>query len=636
MTGGGALTEVGPTLTLHDIADLAGVQRAVVSTWRRRTRVRGQHMPFPGAVPGTGPVERFRRDEVVDWLARTGRGNNAEHRLDAPALSPPIGASLEDLVTLLCLAAEADHDLADLTTAERVRLAERSDPGDEFLLTEVRELGAAGELLQFVDDLVEASFGLSEALARLEAGPAGRTLRRRELTVEGIELVRAVVQAGTLHLDPDGVPVAISGCPPSLGLAIATGARHLVIDGSAPAERALRRRALLHDLEVAPAAGGPLLRVRSVLRLADELALSRVDDLLLELGPRDLAVVVGPAGILCERLSGDAERDRAGMLRPGPLRVALRLRRGMWREAHRQALGLWVCAGSRTTDRLMVADLGAVPPAGLSVPDVAADVSGALAGDGGRAFRYLRIAELPAIMTGSPIVPLGARAPRLRASSSDHLDRVQAAALITAEPQPPLDVLVTATPGGVLLRQRSLGELRDAGAVVVHRGCRVDPGHAQPGGSVPVLSGDGPVADVALDPFDAERLYRRARRTEPGDVVFTPGQPPRAVVDELGGALVASPSRILRLGTGVGAGPYTIAAIINHQSPTTEWQTWGIPLFDPDAAVSLEAALVEAAAYGVELQRRQGVLRDLITAMVDGVAAGAVSVASNSKNQEGR
>jgi hypothetical protein len=284
----------------------------------------------------------------------------------------------------------------------------------------------------------------------------------------------------------------------------------------------------------------------------------------------------------------------------------------------------------------MVADLGAFPPHRLSVKDIATDVSAALSRDGRRAFRYLRVADLPIILTGTPIVPPGARAPHLRASSDNHLDRVQAAAMVTAEPQPPLDVLVTAAPGTTLLRQRSLGELHDEGLVEVRRGRRIDLRHAVPDGSVPVLSGDGTTDGVALDPFDAERLYRRANRTEPGDVVFVEGSAPRAVVDERGGSLVASPSRILRLRRNFGIGPHTVAAIINNQSVTSEWQRWSVPLLDRHAAEVLEAALAEVTAYGVALRQRQHAVHDLIIALIDGVAAGAVTVVPREKPQEGQ
>ncbi|WP_346533819.1 hypothetical protein [Micromonospora sp. DPT] len=70
---------------------------------------------------------------------------------------------------------------------------------------------ATDEALRFVDDLVKASFGSPEALARLDDGPPGRALGRRELTAEALALVGAVTQAGILHLDADGVPIAFAG-----------------------------------------------------------------------------------------------------------------------------------------------------------------------------------------------------------------------------------------------------------------------------------------------------------------------------------------------------------------------------------------------------------------------------------------
>ncbi|MCW3820195.1 hypothetical protein ONA91_37775 [Micromonospora sp. DR5-3] len=629
------MTEAGPTLSLRDVAQLAGVQRSVVSMWRRRPQVRGRHIPFPDPVTPAGAVERFARDEIVDWLTRTGRGNNPEHRLDAPALSVPADASLEDLVTLLCLHAHGDSDLADLTSAERERLAQLSDPRDEFLLTEVQRLAATDEMLRFVDDLVEASRGLPEALARLDDGPAGRELGRRDLTVEAMALVGAIVQAGILHLDPNGVPIAFADGPSSLALAIASGNR-LLISGTGAAERALRRRAFLNELDVVNRADGALLRVLAVLELEGEAALERVDDLLLDLGPNEVAVVIGPAGTLCERLRGDAERFRATMLRLGHMVAAVRLPRGMWRRAHRQALGLWVCAGGLTANRPMVGDLSAHPSADLSMEDLAADVSAALSGDTSRAFRYLRGTDLPVILTGSPIVPAGVRAARLSTSSDNHLTRAQSAALVVAEPLPPLDVLLTAAPGAILLRQRSLGELHEAGILLMRRGCRIDPQHAVPDGSILVLSADGSADGVALDPFDAARLYPRAHRTEPGDVVFMEGSRPCARVDEHGNSLVASPSRLLRLRPAAGVGPHTLAAIINHQPATSEWRTWSIPVLDRASGAALESALVDASAYGAALRQRQDALHDLITALIDGVAAGAVSVVLPGNTEEGQ
>lgn len=233
-------------------------------------------------------------------------------------------------------------------------------------------------------------------------------------------------------------------------------------------------------------------------------------------------------------------------------------------------------------------------------------------------------------------MPAGVRASRLSTASDNHLSRAQAAALVVAEPLPPLDVLLAAAPGAILLRQRSLGELHEAAFLLMRRGCRIDPQHTVPDGSILVLSADGSADGVALDPFDAARLYPRAHRTEPGDVVFVEGPPPRARVDEHGNSLVASPSRLLRLRPAAGIGPHTLAAIINHQSATSEWRTWSIPVLDRSSGAALESALVEASTYGAALRQRQDALHDLITALIDGVAAGAVRVVSRSNTEEGQ
>ena len=75
------MASAAPTLTLQDIADLARVRRPVVSMWRRRPMARGRFLPFPEPIGSAGGVEQFSRDDIVDWLERTGRGNNEETRL---------------------------------------------------------------------------------------------------------------------------------------------------------------------------------------------------------------------------------------------------------------------------------------------------------------------------------------------------------------------------------------------------------------------------------------------------------------------------------------------------------------------------------------------------------------------------
>jgi hypothetical protein len=574
-------------------------------------------------------MERFRREDVVEWLEQTGRGKNAEANLDAPALSVPDDVTLDELVTWLCLAALAGEDLAETTPEQRTALARDVDPDDRVLLREVTASKPATCTLRFIDDLIEASYGPREALDRLEQGRAARALGTRDLTSDAVDLVHAVADACALHLDPEGIPLVHVGPASSVTLPLAETFASLVMPGDTLELRDIRRRAAIRGIETVDSTTAPSVRFLSAIgRPAGEI-LDLVDNLVLDLGKGDLAVVIGPAGVLCDELQGEQERHRAQTLRSESLVVALRLPRGMWREAHRQALGLWVCATGGFTRRPLVADLAAFTRDELDLGDLASDVTGALTAAGGRAFRYLRPHDLPPILSSrAAVVPRGVRAVRLPTTEIDrHVAVINAATLVTSEPIQPFDVLVEPAPGTMLLRRRSLGELKDLRRVRMLRGSRIDPGHSDPDGSVAVLSATGSHNTVLLDPFDAARLHPRAARTDPGDVVFAERPRPVARVDDHGGSLVASPSKILRIGPRAGIGPHTVAAIINQlPDGNTEWQTWNVPILDTAAAERLEDALVATANHEASLRRHLDATQDLVTAMIDGVAAGAVTL----------
>ena len=187
--------------------------------------------------------------------------------------------------------------------------------------------------------------------------------------------------------------------------------------------------------------------------------------------------------------------------------------------------------------------------------------------------------------------------------------------------------MVAPAPGRVVLRQRSLGELKVSRQLRVLRGNRIDARCADSAGTVPVLAADGSTDDLRFDPFDAARLYPRATRTEPGDVIFLDGRRPLARVDVAGGALVAAPSRVLRLGPGVPVGPRTLAAIVNETAPAgSEWLAWSIPDLSPAERDLLESVLAAAADHEAHLNRHLNAVHDLVTGLVHGVAAGAVTL----------
>jgi hypothetical protein len=607
------------TLTLQDVADLAKVRRPVVSMWRKRPKVRGVSMPFPDPVEVVDGVARFARDDVVEWLTLTGRGNNSEHRYDAPAVAVPEGAALEDVVTLLCWHVLTGEELAGTTLDHRVRRAEELDPDDVSLLTEIRGLRASDAVLTYVDDLVEASFGPSDALARLERGRLKRALEVRDLTPEAVELLGWIVEAAATHVDRERAVLHADDSSVALDVAAAC---ELDIASS---ERALRRRAVIRGIPVREPTARSRISVSSLVGLDLPNVLDRADEVVVGLDDGDVAVLLGPAAALSDELAGTLQQHRARILRVGNLVAAIRLPRGLWREAYRQSLAVWLCLGGADAQRPWVADLGAVDD--LQRADLTADVAGALAQTDDRAFRYARRVELSRVRAAGSVVPRGVRAPRLReADPTAHLDRVHSATLTTTSPLKPLDVLVAPSPGRYQLLHRSLGELHERKHLIMKRGNRIDVADASPEGTVRVVP-TGIAGPIALDPFDAARKYPRAARTDPGDVIFVEKPRPRAWVDSVGGAMVASPARIIRLHESAEIGPMALATVINEMaSPGSEWKMWSVPVMRRDEAARLEEALVLAEEFEREAHRRFDAARDLKKALIDGIAAGALTL----------
>jgi len=604
------------TLTLQDVADLANVQRPVVSMWRNRPRVRGQVIPFPDAVSRAGGIERFRPEEVVDYLRRTGRGNNPAVEYDVSAIAVPDGADLEELVTLLAWRALTGVELTGTSSAERLLLARQYDPDDTYVVTEMDTIRPSAATLEYIDELVEASFGLPDALARLEQGRLHRESATRGLTDEAVTLLGRVLAECAVFLDVEDISLNVDGSAESLAVATESG---IAVTSR---NRAVLRRALIAGATTSRSHADEICFVSAVGR--DPAAvLDRADELVLGLEPGRIGVLVGPASVLTDTLAGELQQRRADTLRVGNVVAAVRLPRGLWREAHRQSLALWVCLGGADEHRPCVTDLAAVHD--LDLGDFTADIAAALAQTDRRAFRYARRIERSSVLAGGPFVPRGARAVTLSPSGDDsHLERVHALTLTTTAPLTPVDVLVQSSPGRLRLRHRSLGELRDQGKLTLKRGNRIDLTHATSHGTVRVLPADD---GLGFDPVDAERLYPRSTRTEPGDVIFVQKPRPRAWVDLHGGAMVASPARILRLSGAADFGPRVLAAAINETATAgSEWPSWTVPEMTAEEAARLEAALGDLERYEAEARRRVEAARALKTALIDGVAAGALTL----------
>lgn len=603
-----------PLVTMPEIARLANVRRQAVTNWRSRRA----STPFPSPVKVVDGVERFDRDEVLDWLESTGRGRNREARLDAPAVAAPAHLDLERAVVLLTLRAKVAEDIGGLSADERIALAEEVDPDDTYLLAEVRDAAEDDDLAGYVDGLLEAAYGPSDALARLyDTRPAQGS---RGLAPDLVTLLQSMADACRTYLGPDGVAVELRLEPRARQVA----AGFQAVDGTAGTDRAMLRHLVLDGLVVEEVAG-PRVRVVSVAGWADSAALDLADDAALELEDSQTAIIVGPATALCDRLVGGLYDARRKTLEMGALAAAFKLPRGLWREAHRQNLGLWVLRGGAAATGVLVADLSGRE---FDPGELADDVLGALEQTGARAYRYGRVVPYNDVWTRDTVVLPGISAALSTSTgpTSAH-DRLIEATLVTREQVGGFDVPMVQKSGTTRPVPRSLGELVDAGVITIQSGSRISAGHLDPEGSVPVLSADPSAPQGRIDALVAADHYSHAARTEPGDVVFAASPVPRALVDAEGGSRVASPSRILRVDTlRASIGPRALAAAINEMANSSEWKTWPIPNVPRAQIQELEDALGGVLDHLAELRRHEEAATNVITNLIQGVAEGSVAL----------
>ncbi len=621
------------TLTLQDIAQLTDVTRQAVTNWRRRPTVRGgKRLPFPQPVEPIGKIERFDREQISQWLLATGRGKNADSGIDAPALTVPDDVTLEDAVTLLTLRSTTGDDLGPMSAAERIALAEQFDPGDQFMLSEVRLLADQDRLAAYADALMDASYGPPDALDRLYTTRLARWEGDHGLNDALVEILTVLAATCGEHVGPDDVAIdlRIDRRARSIGQGFANVRSG---GGNSSEAREMLRHLIIDGIEITDAPS-PTVRVISGIGLEDDAVLDLADSAALDLGPHDIALVLGAASALCDPLRGKMASLRSDTIGLGTLVAALRLPRGMRRAAYRQSLGLWVLKGGAERDRLVVADLVGES---IDVSDLASDVAAALEQASSRSYRYGRLILRKEAQGRAAVVATGIRAVRLAgADSSTHSDRVTAATLVTREPLDGFDVLVTPKPPAIATTPRSLGEMVAARRIELLSGCRVNVEHAEPSGTIRVVSADPALHEVKIDPLVAAERYRHAKRTRPGDVVFVDRPRPSALVDDVGGSLVRAPSRILRLPQGVGIGARALAEVINHlPDDAGEWGTWSIPSLVPDQIDDVERTLADAEIYVAELRRRQVAMNELVTSLIQGLAVdGLVITSSTTKNKK--
>ncbi|MGH3985325.1 MAG: hypothetical protein ACRDST_22220, partial [Pseudonocardiaceae bacterium] len=110
-----------PLISMPEIAELAAVQRPVVTTWRRR------HGNFPSPAGTAGTRQLFDAREVAEWLIATGRADRQQvepdlqmHTLGALRDALPAPDLVATTTALICLRhRDGDEPLSESNLQER-------------------------------------------------------------------------------------------------------------------------------------------------------------------------------------------------------------------------------------------------------------------------------------------------------------------------------------------------------------------------------------------------------------------------------------------------------------------------------------------------------------------------------------
>ncbi|MEV4530826.1 N-6 DNA methylase [Streptosporangium sp. NPDC049304] len=365
------------SVTLAEIARIAGVGRAAVSNWRRR------HDSFPAPVGGTDTSPQFALSQVEEWLRRQGKLDEvgSRERLwpefealgDRDAMGRAIAVAGARLARLTDKEAGPDDSAGwlpggtDLSDAQRslveraVGLAKKHGARDtfDFLLgrwldTHVRQINVTpSPLAALMAEVAELSRGG-------EAGDVG-TVLDPACGTGGLLLAAARQWAGTADVPASGAPLRLLGQDVDATQA-ALAAVRLLLAGRSP-ERESAWGVDVRAGNTLRADPHPDVRADVVLcnppfnerdwgyeelatdarwtyglppRTEPELAWTQ--HALSRLAPGGTAVLLLPPGVASRRAG---RRVRAGLLRSGVLRAVVALPPGS-APPHSVALHLWV------------------------------------------------------------------------------------------------------------------------------------------------------------------------------------------------------------------------------------------------------------------------------------------------------
>lgn len=680
-------------LTLSDIATLTRVQRPVVSTWRSRSAT--GPLPFPAPIADHTTQQFFRADEVVVWLEATGRGKNPEARAEVALLSAltslgttgSAGGGIDELTALLTLKAITGVELRSLGALDLHDLADDGDPHDLCLYSELaRSSRELTSLMAIVDDVASAGFTPAAAVEAV----FGRRQRlglhthvRTELATTVGEQLARLVEAVASTTGATRLVAPCGGSDILVPLAQRFGEQQgLTLEVPRPRDVAARR-----ELRRLTAAGWDLIP-RPEEDVPDDVApghgdvtttvvvlpsahapnpstmevIEAIDDAAMTLGPRDSAVVIGPASALVDPTGDRAAAGlRAKLLRTGSVRAILRLPDGVLVAQQRVALAVWVLSAPARAvaveDRWVgVADLPRGTAVGTASEDLLGDVVACLADLAtarSHAFRFLRRASVPELAASDrSLLHLGRPAPtvvrvdvsRARSDTEALLDHITTH--VAPDPAGPLTRVaivaptVQVDPLAIAERGRSrawtLGEIVRSGAVRMLPGTRLRPGLAnhrtEEAVSVSPVIGRTEVLARCGSRRVVDRLafasqHPGAHLTEPGDVVASLTGERGAVVDD-GYSVVEFPARALRIDSSKAPWlhPQLLAAAIRTTPRGGSWESIPVPTIPAQTAPPLDTAL-----EAVETARRDALagieqLDRLTSELVAGVASQAFDI----------
>ena len=637
-------------IDLAGVARLAGVQRPVASMWRSRFAAAPD--PFPEPIADEGDRPRFDAEQIADWLARTGHGNNPEARADAAAAATPPDFSFSDasavaeLQALITLQAQIDA-LDDLSHSEIEEAAAGTDAHDHLLRREITAHVARGApWLTFATSLVDAAYSPSAALRLVNrrhatsnraAGSAG------PLVSDAI----ALVADATLALAGNNPTVILDASDTELSSAIASalGDDASIVLPPGVDSRRVRRQLLVDGHWVADAAE-PAARSVTVARVPSDrdedvsAILQSVDEISLSLRNSDAAVVVGPARALVDRLAPADERARADILRSGRVRGIARLSSGLVDSAVRESLALWILGEPKGevphAHRITaVADLTGAALTPATRADLISDLVAGMGG--GRDLRAHSFRFASFVATAS----LQARGGSLVASA---VRKPSPATSQTAELPVLLDIAAEAvrsdiTPVAIapdlhdVPRAASVPELIGAGHVRRIQGTRLDPGLLGLEGLVVVTASDldapASIGRMRVDQLAFATQHPSAQLTRPGDVIFRTSPTAAAWVDTDGSKVVAYPARVLRIRPSDPGGlvPEIVAAdIAGAPAGPGAWKRWMLRRVAPPAIAPVRRALAEITSARRDLEARAARLTDYAALIVAGATSGAVTM----------